>query len=184
MNNPISLIDPDGKAVQIPPFFLGTANPLVTTGSRMTMLGTADKVVKALPKEEHHIILRSLGKHDVVKAAREGGFKLEGKENKMTVDKFSKATGEGQHGKHPKYTEQLRKEFEKFAEKNPNASPEQSANFVRGQVSNAKNAIENNPNTKVNDLELKSLTLPTDGIKVIKPVELIRPVKAINPWDA
>ncbi|WP_254887077.1 RHS repeat domain-containing protein, partial [Bacteroides xylanisolvens] len=184
VNNPISLIDPDGKAVQIPPFFLGTANPLVTTGSRMTMLGTADKVVKALPKEEHHIILRSLGKHDVVKAAREGGFKLEGKENKMTVDKFSKATGEGQHGKHPKYTEQLRKEFEKFAEKNPNASPEQSANFVRGQVSNAKNAIENNPNTKVNDLELKSLTLPTDGIKVIKPVELIRPVKAINPWDA
>ncbi len=184
VNNPISLIDPDGKAAQIPPFFLGTANPLVTMGSRMTMLGTADKVVKALPKEEHHIIPRSLGKHDVVKAAREGGFKLEGKENKMTVDKFSKATGEGQHGKHPKYTEQLRKEFEKFAEKNPNASPEQSANFVRGQVSNAKNAIENNPNTKVNDLELKSLTLPTDGIKVIKPVELIRPVKAINPWDA
>ena len=55
---------------------------------------------------------------------------------------------------------------------------------MRGQVSNARNAIENNPNTKVNDLELKSLTLPTDGIKVIKPVELIRPVKAINPWDA
>ncbi len=59
----------------------------------MTMFGTADKVVKALPKEEHHIIPRSLGKHDVVKAAREGGFKLEGKENKMTVDKFSKALG-------------------------------------------------------------------------------------------
>ena len=99
LSNPIKLIDPDGKVAQIPPFFLGTANPLVTTGSRMTMLGTADKVVKALPKEEHHIIPRSLGKHDVVKAAREGGFKLEGKENKMTVDKFSKATGEGQHGK-------------------------------------------------------------------------------------
>ena len=184
LSNPIKLIDPDGKAAQIPPFFLGTANPLVTTGSRMTMLGTADKVVKALPKEEHHIIPRSLGKHDVVKAAREGGFKLEGKENKMTVDKFSKATGEGQHGKHPKYTEQLRKEFEKYAEGNPNASPEQSANFVRGKVSNAKNAIENNPNTKVNDLELKSLTLPTDGIKVTKPLEPIKPVKAINPWDA
>jgi RHS repeat-associated protein len=184
VNNPISLIDPDGKAAQIPPFFLGTANPLVTMGSRMTMLGTADKVVKALPKEEHHIIPRSLGKHDVVKAAREGGFKLEGKENKMTVDKFSKATGEGQHGKHPKYTEQLRKEFNEYLKENPKASPEESANFVRGQVSNARNAIENNPNTKVNDLELKSLTLPTDGIKVIKPVELIRPVKAINPWDA
>lgn len=184
LSNPIKLIDPDGKAAQIPPFFLGTANPLVTTGSRMTMLGTADKVVKALPKEEHHIIPRSLGKHDVVKAAREGGFKLEGKENKMTVDKFSKATGEGQHGKHPKYTEQLRKEFNEYLKENPKASPEESANFVRGQVSNAKNAIENNPNTKVNDLDLKSLTLPTDGIKVTKPVGPIKPVKVINPWDA
>lgn len=147
-NNPVKLIDPDGRAAQIPPFFWGTANPLITAGSRMTMLGTADKVVKALPKEEHHIIPRSLGKNDVVKAAREGGFKLEGKENKMTVDKFSKATGKGQHGKHPKYTEQLEKKFDDFMEKNPNASPEQSANFVRGQVSNAKNAIENNPNNK------------------------------------
>lgn len=66
----------------------------------------------------------------------------------MPVDKFSKTTVKGQHGKHPIYTEQLRKEFNDFMEKNPNASTEQSANFVRGQVSNAKNAIENNPNTK------------------------------------
>ena len=182
-NNPVKLIDPDGRAAQIPPFFWGTANPLITAGSRMTMLGTADKVVKALPKEEHHIIPRSLGKHDVVKAAREGGFKLEGKENKMTVDKFSKATGKGQHGKHPKYTEQLRKELNEYFKKKPNASPEESANFVRGRVSNAKDAIENNPNAKINDLELKSLTLPTDGIKVIKPVEPIKPIKTINPWE-
>ena len=183
LDNPIKLIDSDGKAAIIPPFFFGTANPLVTAGSRMTMFGTADKVVKALPKEEHHIIPRSLGKHDVVKAAREGGFKLEGKENKMTVDKFSKATGEGQHGKHPNYTEQLRKEFDNFGKRNPNASPEQSAKFVRGQVSNAKNAIENNSNTKINDLELKNTTLPTDEIKVTKPIEPIKPIKVINPWE-
>ena len=101
----------------------------------------------------------------------------------MTVDKFSKATGKGQHGKHPKYTEQLRKELNEYFKKKPNASPEESANFVRGRVSNAKDAIENNPNAKINDLELKSLTLPTDGIKVIKPVEPIKPIKTINPWE-
>lgn len=101
----------------------------------------------------------------------------------MTVDKFSKATGEGQHGKHPNYTEQLRKEFDNFGKRNPNASPEQSAKFVRGQVSNAKNAIENNSNTKINDLELKNTTLPTDEIKVTKPIEPIKPIKVINPWE-
>lgn len=60
--------------------------------------------------------------------------------------------------KHPKYTEQLRKELNEYLKENPKASPEESANFVRGQVSNAKDAIENNPNTKVNDWDLKSLT--------------------------
>ena len=161
----------------------GTANPLMTTGSRITMLGTADKVVRTLPKEEHHIIPRSLGKHDVVKAAREGGFKLEGKENKITVDKFSKATGEGQHGKHPRYTKQLEKKLDNFAKENPKASPEQSADFIKGEVSNAKNAIESNPNTKINDLELKNLTLPTDGIKVIKPRVPVVPIKVVNPYE-
>lgn len=61
--------------------------------------------------------------------------------------------------------------------------PEQSAKFVRGQVSNAKNAIENNSNTKINDLELKNTTLPTDEIKVTKPIEPIKPIKVINPWE-
>ena len=183
LGNPVKYIDPNGKAAQIPPFLWGTANPLMTTGSRITMLGTADKVVRTLPKEEHHIIPRSLGKHDVVKAAREGGFKLEGKENKITVDKFSKATGEGQHGKHPRYTKQLEKKLDNFAKENPKASPEQSADFIKGEVSNAKNAIESNPNTKINDLELKNLTLPTDGIKVIKPMVPVVPIKVVNPYE-
>ena len=124
-----------------------------------------------------------MGKHDVVKAAREGGFKLEGKENKITVDKFSKATGEGQHGKHPRYTKQLEKKLDNFAKENPKASPEQSADFIKGEVSNAKNAIESNPNTKINDLELKNLTLPTDGIKVIKPRVPVVPIKVVNPYE-
>lgn len=50
--------------------------------------------------------------------------------------------------------------------------------------SDAKNAIESNPNTKINDLDLKGLTLPTGGIKVVKPVEPIKPIKQINPWAA
>ena len=50
-NCPVKYIDPDGNSTQIPPFVFGGANPILTTGSRITMLGTTDKVLRLLPKE-------------------------------------------------------------------------------------------------------------------------------------
>ena len=33
------------------------------------------------------------------------------------------------------------------------------------------------------EMELKNTTLPTDEIKVTKPIEPIKPIKVINPWE-
>lgn len=44
------------------------------------------------------------------------------------------------------------------------------------KLSDAKNAIESNPNTKINDLDLKGLTLPTDGIKVENQLNQLNPL--------
>lgn len=172
MGNPINRIDPDGRAAQIPPILPGmnpvfiSSNPIMATGR---MLGTADKVVRALPKEKHHIIPRSLKGNNVVKGARQGGFKLDGKENKIPVDKFSKATGEGQHGKHTNYTDKIENRLNDFKKETPNFTPEQAANAVRNIVDKAKSAIENNPGTKVNDLRFEQV-LPVDNLKVDKPI--------------
>ena len=177
-DNPVNRIDPDGKALQIPPTFLwGISNPVIAAGSRISILSSTDKLIRIIPKENHHIIPRSLRKTEVVKATRKGGFKLEGEENKLSLEKFIKATGEGRHAKHPRYTEQLREKFERFTKENSNVSPKHSAEFVRKELLNAKKIIENNPNTKINDLILKNQVLPTDGITVPK---LFRPITILK----
>ena len=189
-NNPMKFVDSDGKQLIIPPTFfgmnppiLGTSNPIIATGRNIGMLGTSDKIVKALPKEEHHIIPRSLKGNDVIKTAKEGGFKLEGKGNKISVDKFSKATGEGQHAKHPNYTRQIEQNLKEAFNKNPRMTPEQAVDVVKEISSKAKNAIENNPNIKINDLKLEQQVLPMDNTKILKPTELIK-VEYKNPWHS
>ena len=189
-NNPMKFVDSDGKQLIIPPTFfgmnppiLGTSNPIIATGRNIGMLGTSDKIVKALPKEEHHIIPRSLKGNDVIKTAKEGGFKLEGKGNKISVDKFSKATGEGQHAKHPNYTRQIEQNLKEAFNKNPRMTPEQAVDVVKEISSKAKNAIGNNPNIKINDLKLEQQVLPMDNTKILKPTE---PIKGEykNPWHS
>lgn len=100
---------------------------------------------------------------------REGGFKFEGAENKLTVERFSKATGEGQHGNHPNYNTEITNRLSQFRKDNPNATPEQAAQFVRGLAQEMKGAIQNNPQTKVNDL-FKSMSstpaMPRDNTTV------------------
>ena len=176
IGNPVKLVDKDGELPQIPPI-LGWTNPILSTGSRIGMLGTADKVVRALPKEEHHIIPKSLKKNPIVNEARKGGFKLDGKENKIKLDKFNKATGEGQHGKHPQYTEQIRK---KLDTKGNDLTPQKAVDVVRDVVKQTKEVIQNNPETKVNDLKLNQQIVPTDNLKTDKP-DLIEKLKYIDP---
>uniref|UniRef100_UPI0035A03496 RHS repeat-associated core domain-containing protein n=3 Tax=Prevotella heparinolytica TaxID=28113 RepID=UPI0035A03496 len=180
-NEPVRRIDPDGKQFIIPPFFggmnpplLGTSNPVLATGRNLGMLGNSSKVYRVLPKEKHHIIPRSLKGDKIVKAARKEGFKLEGKENKISVDKFSKATGEGQHGKHPNYTEQIRKILKDNLEKEPSMSPKRAVEIINDISSNIKDMIQNNPKIKINDLKLEMEIAPMDNTKVSTPVEPIR----------
>lgn len=180
-NNPTNRIDPDGKQIIIPPTLLGmnppllgTSNPMMATGRNIGMLGTADKVVRALPKESHHIIPRSLKGNDVIKAAKEGGFKLDGKGNRISVDKFSKATGKGQHARHPNYTEQIKDQLLNRLKENPQMTPKQAVDVVNRIKSSARNAIQNNPNTKINDLKLEQQVAPMDNTKIPKPIDPIR----------
>jgi ribosomal protein L22 len=169
-NNPMKYIDPDGRQIWPVGPLLGTNNPVMSAmGRNAIMMSNADKVVRVLPKEEHHLMPRSLKGNEVVKAAREGGFKLEGKENRIPVDKFNRATGEGQHGKHSNYTEQMEKKLDAFSEKKPNFTPEQAAKAVREIISDAKNDIQNNPGTKINDLRLNEMVVPSDNTKVSQP---------------
>ena len=119
----------------------------------------------------------------MVKAARKGGFKLEGEENKLSLEKFIKATGEGRHAKHPRYTEQLRKKFENFMDNNKNASPKHCAKYVRKELLKTKKIIENNPNTKINDLKLEDIILPTDVIKNSKVLRPLQSLKFHNPLE-
>jgi hypothetical protein len=153
-------------------------------GRNAIMMSNADKVVRILPKEEHHLMPRSLKGNDVVRAAREGGFKLDGKENKMPLDKFNRATGEGQHGKHSNYTEQIKDKLVDYEKRNPNFSPEEAVKFVREIISKAKNDIESNPSTKINDLKLNEMALPSDNTKVSKPVIVSPPQEKENQENA
>jgi RHS repeat-associated protein len=178
LNNPISNIDPDGKQIMIPPTFLGlnttpilgTSNPLVPLGRSVRMMQTTDKMVKTIPKEEHHLIPKSLGKHTVVEKAKKAGLKFDGKENKISVDKYSKATGEGQHGKHPQYTRQIRDKLDQVWRGNSQMTPEQALKVLRDIISNAKSNIENSPNVKINDLQLKMHVIPIDNLRINKIV--------------
>jgi RHS repeat-associated protein len=127
-------------------------------------------------EQDHHLIPRQLKGDPIVESARKAGFKFEGSENKMPVEKFSKATGEGQHGNHPNYNTEIVQRFAKFKEANPNFTPEQAVKFLRNTVSDMKNEI--NQGGKVNDIfNGKSLLTPAaaDGIKVGLPV--LQPIK-------
>jgi len=124
--------------------------------------------------EDHHIVPKQLKADPLTESARQGGFKFEGKENKIGLQKYSKETGEGQHGNHPNYTTEVSKRFAEFKKDNPNATAEQAAKFLRGVVKEMKETIQNNPNTKVNDL-FKSVTppAPKDNTGIKPPVNTL-----------
>lgn len=130
---------------------------------------------------DHHLIPRGLKGDDVVKGAREGGFKIEGKENKIPLEPFKKSTGEGQHGNHPNYNTEVGRRLAEFKKDNPNASQAEETNFVRNLVKELKETINNNPGTKINDLFKGTNSLsplaPKDntGNNIILPAELLPP---------
>jgi hypothetical protein len=114
---------------------------------------------------DHHIVPENLKNDPVVRLGRQGGFKYDGKENKIPLEQFNKATGEGRHSKHPNYTSEVQQRLNKFQEENPNATPQQAAEFLRNLVKDLQQTINNNPGTKVNDLfsTPPSSVSPTDN---------------------
>ena len=103
--------------------------------------------------EWHHIIPRALRFLQQVKNAEKGGFKFNKiKDNLIRLSKFSRATGQGRHGCHNKYTEQIAEKIEQDIPKN--SSPSEAAEGLRKIAEEARKVIENNPEKKINDLKL------------------------------
>ncbi|WP_394367108.1 AHH domain-containing protein [Sediminibacterium soli] len=111
--------------------------------------------------EQHHVLPRQLRGDPVAEQARQGGFKYEGAENKIGVEKFSRSSGSGRHGNHPDYTSEVARRMGEFQKENPNATPKEAAEFARNLVSELKETIQNNPGTKINDL----FKAPVDNTK-------------------
>jgi RHS repeat-associated protein len=200
MGNPIAYIDADGRQ----PFFfgispvssplLGISDPIILgnkpitspiiqqaariinqTGKEVIKPGPTVEAAKSLPKmENHHLIPRALKGEEMVKDAIKEGFKFDGKENKVPVEKFSKQTGEGQHGNHPKYTEHIRDKLTDFQEKNPSPTGQQALEGIRGIVSEVKNIIETNVKVKINDL-FQSIVQPLPVIPQQIPITTTTP---------
>jgi hypothetical protein len=145
---------------------------MVETGAKVSEAGTrtAD-VSKSSETQSHHLFPRQFKEMKLLNQ-RKGGFKFEGKENKMERQKYNKEAGGGQHGgAHPNYNNEVGKRLTQFKKDNPNSTPEQAAKFARGLVKEMKETIQNNPNTKVNDL-FKAATpvIPKDNTAIKPPV--------------
>lgn len=137
-----------------------------------------ETAVKA--SQEHHVMPRQLKNNEVIEAAREGGFKFEGAENKITLERFSKSTGEGQHGNHPNYNKGIGEKLGEFVKNNPEYTTTDALKFVRGLVKDMKQQLQNNPATKVNDIF--RLTVPLDNTRVVIPL-FVRPTETTKKYD-
>ena len=182
--DPVNLGDYDGKQFIT---FMGTSNPImlgtseVIVSGRTPILGTADKVStlgrsasesqnsKLLhPEQNHHIIPRQAAKLKQTKVARKEGFKVDGRENKISVSRFSRQDGKGQHvsrqdgkgqhGNHPNYNKQILDELRNMTEEKGGPS---LAEQFRNLVEKIRHIIMENPKTKINDIELKSTNSTT-----------------------
>jgi RHS repeat-associated protein len=169
-NNPVKYLDPDGKQFFVPLTpLLGLSDPILMS-NKPIVTETMSKVGRVTNEttskiEDYHIIPRTLRDNSVVKEARNEGFKFEGKENKISIDKFSKLTSEGQHGNHPSYTKETLNKLSDFQKENPGFTGKDALNAVRNIVKDVKETIKNNPNTKINDLYKTSI----ENIKTYNP---------------
>ena len=67
----------------------------------------ADKAADVVKMEKHHIIPKQLMDHPSVKEAISEGFKFNGSDNIISLEKYVKNTNTGRHGNHPAYTDKV-----------------------------------------------------------------------------
>ena len=129
--------------------------------------------------EIHHLIPRAAKGQEVVQQAMEEGFKFEGAENKLPLEKFSKSSETGRHGNHPSYNKGVIDKLGEFSKTTEGGKT--ALEFLRNLTQELKETIKNNPDKKVNDV-LKTETSPTaiDNTAVKKP-ELPKPAPKPKP---
>ncbi|MBB6238787.1 RHS repeat-associated protein [Pedobacter sp. AK013] len=188
-NNPTSKIDLDGLEGVFffeLPYAFGNSNLVPKVASTAEVAAKfSENLAKAGAEiagesikspQEHHIAPTQWKFLEFVQRAIKGGFKFEGKENKITLEKYSKLTGEGEHANHPTWNETMGRYIKELAEENKTATPEEAAELLRGLVKEGRDLINNNRGTKINDLFKKNTQ---DGTKVVLP-PVPQPVKRSN----
>ena len=101
--------------------------------------------------ENLHIIPREFRSHPVVQEAERQGYKFNEKNNLIRLYKFNKTSNSGVHGNHKCYNDQIRKIYNKIQEEVPEEKYRQAVENIESQI---RNKINNNPNVKINDLDL------------------------------
>lgn len=173
-NNPLKYIDPDGRAPEEANsccWGLFRLMPLFENSSvrPSPIIETVTKTGEVAKKNDHHVIPRQFKNNEVVKEAREKGFEFEGKENKVELEQFSKATGEGRHANHPKYNQQVGEMLKEI-------SKTDALEGVKNLKDKITDIIKNNPETKINDLKLKNTApVKTDNLNNTTPNNAVLP---------
>ena len=107
----------------------------------------ADKAADVVKMEKHHIIPKQLMDHPLVKEAISEGFKFNGPDNIISLEKYVKNTNTGRHGNHPAYNDKVRQLLNESSNGKGTASER-----LHNVIDNVRTEIETKPDIKINDL--------------------------------
>ena len=107
----------------------------------------ADKATDVAKMEKHHIIPKQLMDHPLVEEAISEGFKFNGPDNIISLEKYVKNSNTGRHGNHPAYTDKVRQLLNESSNGKGTASER-----LHNVIDNVRTEIETKPNIKINDL--------------------------------
>jgi RHS repeat-associated protein len=142
------------------------------SGEPISVPGSVE-VASGAKFEWHHLIPQAFKNTiEAVKQAVKEGFDFDGEENLTPQEKFVKNTGKGVHGNHPKYNNAIKGQIQNAIKANPNASP---LDIVRAVANNARQTINNNPGTKINNLYSLNFLFQTQQEKPTITIGVLSP---------
>lgn len=113
-----------------------------------------------------HVIPRQHQDHPLVRQAIDEGWEFNGSGNLIPLEKYSRQTGTGVHGNHPKYNTEIYNRLEDNLNK-----PGSATDRINGIISDVIKDIKNNPQIKINDLYPKHPE-PDNFTKPNRPIDL------------